>query len=385
MSEVIRTRNIPGINATFSANGVVKNFSVGGGSETVQSVGHNLSGLGSRDCGGPFLMTRTATIHSPGYYDSGSTNFRGTSWCNLPSGLFQAKPATSSDSALKVKGTQAIANTAPNNPAFSAPTAVGEFMQDGVPSLLGVETWRNRANLARGAGSEYLNYEFGWLPLISDVRTLAKTVHESHKILSEFKRGSGKLTRVGYSIPVPTDIVAGTYSGLVAANENGTTSASATGPGWSRTHRTGWFKGAFTYAVPTPHDTHSRFGYYAAEASKLLGVRMTPDTLWNLAPWSWAADWFTDTGSYITAISNLSQDGLVLVYGYEMEHTSSEAYWAPNKVTSTRPEFWRALPSTRRISEVKKRIPSKPFLGFTDGALTARQAAIAVALGLTHT
>jgi len=73
------------------------------------------------------------------------------------------------------------------------------------------------------------------------------------------------------------------------------------------------------------------------------------------------------------------------VYGYEMEHTSSEAYWAPNKVTSTRPEFWRALPSTRRISEVKKRIPSKPFLGFTDGALTVRQAAIAVALGLTHT
>jgi len=116
----------------------------------------------------------------------------------------------------------------------------------------------------------------------------------------------------------------------------------------------------------------------------LLGWKVTPETLWNIAPWSWAVDWFTNTGDVMTNISNLGKDGLVLQYGYSMSHRLREARGvgvfrergSSNDITLSR--TW--------LSEWKQRMPATPYgFGVDLGGLTPKQIAIVAALGLSKT
>jgi hypothetical protein len=124
--------------------------------------------------------------------------------------------------------------------------------------------------------------------------------------------------------------------------------------------------------------------YWHSEASKILGTRLTPDTVWNLNPWTWAADWFANTGDLMTNVSNLDTDGLVLQYGYIMDEESSIMH----RIASLHLDAPYVSPSTVRDTEYKrcKRLPANPY-GFTAtlSTLTARQLAIIAALGLSAT
>jgi hypothetical protein len=114
-----------------------------------------------------------------------------------------------------------------------------------------------------------------------------------------------------------------------------------------------------------------------ADAKKLLGIRLTPDTLWQLAPWSWAGDWVANTGDIITNVSNLGVDGLVMQYGYMMSHSSYEE--------STSFEYQGSNGFYRYVQETKKRVPASPYgFGLVFDGLSNHQKAIAAALGITR-
>jgi hypothetical protein len=74
-------------------------------------------------------------------------------------------------------------------------------MIDGLPAMVGVTSWKERAKKARAAGSEYLNYEFGWLPLVSEMRDLSRVVKNHEKLMSHFYENSGKNIRRQYEFP----------------------------------------------------------------------------------------------------------------------------------------------------------------------------------------
>jgi hypothetical protein len=138
-----------------------------------------------------------------------------------------------------------------------------------------------------------------------------------------------------------------------------------------------WFSGAFKYHVPIGVSQGELLDEHYARAKKLLGVRLTPDTLWELAPWSWAADWFANTGDIVTNISNLGTDAMVMQYGYMMSSYKQE------KTTSFR--YGNLSGYQRFITERKKRIPASPY-GFasTFDGLSTRQKAVCAALGITR-
>ncbi len=296
----------------------------------------------------------------------------------------------SSIPALQAKGATAIARTTPTSPVFSAATFIGE-LKEGLPSIVGSSFVREQARAARRkGGGEYLNVEFGWKPLISDVRKFAYAVRESHKILTQFERDSGRVVRRRYTFPQIKNVTVSEGAGVTPVpapmSEMFSGGAFQFPRTITRTTQTDtWFSGAFQYYLNMGDSARDQLERHAQEANKLLGTRITPEVLWNVAPWSWAIDWVGNVGDIAHNISAFSNDGLVLKYGYIMEKSMSEVRSEMRGVRfADRPNVPETLHHTyRRV--VKQRLPATPYgFGFAWDGFSPRQLAIIAALGLSR-
>jgi len=136
--------------------------------------------------------------------------------------------------------------------------------------------------------------------------------------------------------------------------------------------------------IPTGYSARSAMARHALEADKLLGLAPTPDVVWNLAPWSWAIDWFSNTGDVLSTVSDYIVDGLVMRYGYIMEHTIVKDTYTHVSVGGSTPTGLHVAPLTF-VTETKIRRRANPFgFGLTFDGLTLRQKAIAAALGIVR-
>jgi len=121
---------------------------------------------------------------------------------------------------------------------------------------------------------------------------------------------------------------------------------------------------------------------HALEAKKLLGISLTPETLWNLAPWSWTVDWFSNAGDVISNVSDWATDGLVMRYGYLMEHSIVKDTYLMNGTGS---KSVPSCPPLQLVTETKLRKRANPFgFGLTWNGLSAVQLAILGALGISR-
>jgi len=295
----------------------------------------------------------------------------------------------SSDEALMALGTTAIAKCKPTNAVADASVFLGELLHEGLPHMLGstLKTWRDKTFSARkAAGSEYLGYEFGWKPIQRDIGKFLYAVRHAEEVLAQYERDAGKVVRRRFEFPTELTTV---YSDLGSAGIAITDDVQElhNGPRGKclKTRVTGkrqWFSGAFTYYIPKGYSSREVMGRNALEAKKLYGLSLTPETVWNLAPWSWAVDWVSNAGDVVSNLSDWATDGLVLKHGYIMETSflrdTYEWYGPVN--------FWtKEYPSTFTVESVSKlRRRATPFgFGLTFGDFSPRQWAIAIALGLT--
>jgi hypothetical protein len=152
----------------------------------------------------------------------------------------------------------------------------------------------------------------------------------------------------------------------------------------TKVSRRKWFSGAFTYYCPDDSTVMKDMAQNALMAKKLLGLSLTPDVVWNLAPWSWAVDWFSNAGSVISNFSDWAMFGQCLRYGYIMEHTiatNTYTYVGPTGLGNT---SYRPPPIVLR-HETKVRRKANPFgFGLTWEGLSPVQLAIAAALGISR-
>lgn len=343
-----------------------------------------------RDTGGPFQLVKTAdycTVLHKDHVNAG---------CNWH-GDFTASHSTAklvpsnqnfssvSNLALISMGTTAIARCAPVSPVFSLPNTLGETLSDGLPSIVGRESLRNRAHAARAAGKEYLNHQFGWVPLVSDLRGLAYAVVHSDEILRAYIKGSNKKQRRGYVFPEKS------YSGTT---DYGTTASVPARPAPGLRGQTMvtssqriWFSGAFKYHIPVRPGMIGDMQRHLSMARKLLGVDLSPETVWNLAPWSWAGDWFSNIGDVMTNVSNLGRDGMVMQYGYimcETVRTTRSAYRVTNTDFIPWGLYGRSVERTT-LSKSAVRLNATPFgFGVNMDGLSPRQIAILSAVGLSR-
>ena len=289
--------------------------------------------------------------------------------------------APSSPFVLDGLGTTGISRIIPTSPVFSAASFIGE-LREGVPKF-GIESWKDRTHLARSAGKDYLNYEFGWKPLVSDIKNFARTVRNAHAITKEYEDNSGKLLHRRYDWPTEFETYFEEWTGkypdpalslaLYRSDHIGRLRS------YGKIKRRRWLKAAFTYYLP-PVGSNARD---LALANHLYGINLTPDTVWELTPWSWAADWVTNIGDIATNISAFATDGLVMPHAYIMEETSLEVKYILDGVAfKSYPGMQTFSQTFKETSKVRRR--ATPFgFGINSDTFTDRQIAIITALGLS--
>jgi len=143
-----------------------------------------------------------------------------------------------------------------------------------------------------------------------------------------------------------------------------------------------WFSGAFVYYIGANDSLLEKLANFEQKGNRLLGLRITPETLWELIPWSWLVDWFVCIQDALAVSSMFQTDGLVLKYGYLMRHQVLRNTYA---VTGT-PLYGASVGAVIHsyVVEQKERMKATPYgFGINLNALTSTQWAILAALGLT--
>lgn len=240
-------------------------------------------------------------------------------------------------------------------------------------------------NLGRSAGSGYLNYEFGWKPLLKDLKNFLQQTAKTDKILKQLSRDNMRWIHRGATIfneessattfvnsqvgsPVmPSPLVL--QSGRVART--------------TKVYRKIWFNGSFRYYIPTGNSPAEVEQRKRQLARIVYGAEASPKLVWELMRNSWLADWVANIGDNISNLSDNAADSLVSHYAYAMDHqVNSTDYTLQNC-------FLRGAgivsPHARYVKEMKNRARAGPY-GFAlkPGNFSARQVAILGALGLTR-
>lgn len=333
------------------------------------------------DVGGPMTLHRVLDQHTVTSPIRASLTVGRTGLAQVTGYVLGTSPAViGSGSVINAFGTSAIAKVLPTNPNASLATAIGELRRDGLPSLPG-SSLKDSTSYARKAGGEYLNVEFGWLPLVSDLQDFARSVRNSRQLIDQYVRDSDRKIRRRFT---PQGVISNSvHTGGSLCYGQSVTGTTAT---VSRKEETRlWFSGAFKYHVPIDDGFYNRLLRYEALANHLFGTRITPELVWNLAPWSWAIDWFTNAGDVIHNISLMGVDGLVMQYGYAMRHHRVEERCSGGYSFSD--NLGQHSGSVARLvaSEWKQRVRANPYgFGIDDVDLSNRQLAILAALGLSR-
>jgi len=364
---------------------------------------------GNFDGGGPFYTSRVNYFINDShienaYYTAAGEWYSGPVWAPFPTTAeltaagftnLNKDYGAENTASLSALGTTAISQSAPINPASNLGTTLAEMHREGLPSLPGIQLWKRRTEAAKAAAGEYLNYEFGWAPLVSEVHNVTAAARSSRDIMKQYRKGEGRNTRRRFDFPSQRSESSYLTTGKAAFG--GTSQYYSFDPNPERrislvkeTKR--WFEGCFTYALPSSTDSWRKGIAIGSQADQVFGLALTPDVLWELTPWSWAVDWFSNAGDVINNVTNFGLAGLVLRYGYMMEESIETVTAEVGKTgffTSNKPGFevhstFSSPCSSGFEIRTKRRVPASPF-GFSIGweGLSPTQLAITAALGIS--
>lgn len=372
-----------------------------GGEQITASKGNPFRGSYSGDLGGPFGTAKSQLSINELRFQGVSTNGNEElSTAHLPIDGFELNNTTTEPPLLQYPsdidalGADAVALSNPVNPIADASVTFAESIREGLPSIPGISLWERRVKALLGISGEFLNAEFGWLPLLDEITSFSKAVKHSRDILSQYKRDEGKLVRRRFNFPhtkSKTIINESPFRDPILLAKNGGSYSHF--PTYSNTHVTGtiltydditrrsWFSGAFRYFIPNQDDSWKSVFTHGSSADHLLGTSLTPEILWELTPWSWAVDYFTNAQSVITNLQNFEIYGELLAYGYMMDETirTRNVVWISSDKGT--------LPDSSVVSWIfsrKLRRAANPFgFGLTNSDLSPEQLAILAAAGIT--
>jgi len=302
-------------------------------------------------------------------------------------------------------GAKAIAAIAPTKSEANVASSLLE-LKDGFPKSLGKSLRDGRD--ASAVGDEYLNFVFGWLPTISDVRDIARAMINAQKIITQYERDADRIVRRRFGFPVtnrhnyvsgsginwkvlpspfgPTNQLFGRLgNGNGFEIEDGNYNISLAVHHETRV----WFSGAFRYHLNVGDDVFSRIDRTGQIAAKWLGARLDARAFWQAMPWSWFIDWFTDVGAIVDNATAASLDGQLLQWGYLMRHDVHRKTFMTDSTVSyddgINPRVGIGNLATTWVSERKQRVKATPFgFGFDPGTFSVQQWAILGALGMTR-
>lgn len=293
---------------------------------------------------------------------------------------------------LDEDGATAIAQCEPTNPVATLGTGLTEAFKEGLPSLPGYQSWKSRLGILKNAGSEFLNAEFGWLPLVGEVEDTASAIRHHRDVIQQYERDANRQVRRRFVYPEEhSSETLSKVEGRAGFIGGSTGNFNAPTPGIITTTREvtrrRWFEGAFVHPPLVTGDSMTKTLNAGTEADKLFGLSLTPNLLWELTPWSWAADYFTNAGDVIHNVTAMTQYGLIMRYGYMMEEKSEIITRSIDRSGLRKDATGTDVgncPSSSTVITSKVRRPANPFgFGFTGADLSTTQWAILAAVGIS--
>ena len=250
-------------------------------------------------------------------------------------------------------------------------------------------------------GNEWLSYHFGWAPLVKDVFAAIDVLYRLHVLLyasdDTRRHRGGDLATLGRNTESSTSPLA--HGGAIGTNTflspqvkdfTGTFGAGWLDPVGVRVSKSVLIEADFRFAARYHSGArpNSREQGYLDKALDLLGLDITPATLWNLAPWTWLLDWFSNIGTVAQNLSDLDWSNVLLDYAYlttVVKTTSSigvnmPASWSSGRYTTSTPFIAQRWVTTEKVRE-----QASPY-GFSVSwtGLNPFQLSILAALGMTR-
>lgn len=247
--------------------------------------------------------------------------------------------------------------------------------------------------LAKRTAGEWLNYQFGYLPFISDLRRFYTVYKNLDNMLSQIMTNSGRWLKRKRAVVEDEDVT------RTEDYEGGSTSTLLIRPLFT----SNWYQHYVDSSVPSQHVMIDRitrnlvwasgkFRYYipnvitpiwkAKAIAYLFGGIPSPLLLWELTPFSWLVDWIFALDSIY---SNLDYDlvdccsrDLCIMRTKETSYRMHGTTFFRNPTGPLHSEF------NFRVVEKERRTGSLFGFGLSEDDFTLRQWSILGALGLTR-
>lgn len=232
--------------------------------------------------------------------------------------------------------TQLLARTNPSRPGVT-PLSLLQDLRD-IPHMLRdvgkLISKPKRLLSAREIANQNLGIQFGWLPLVRDVHDLLSLQSSIHKRIEELQRlhsSQGLRRRLKLN-----DTGAEKVENIPAYTSGGGTVSYKVK---RFTKVTQWGTVRWIPSVMPPyHPTTEQLNRQARQVVSGLSYEGLINGAWDLIPWSFIVDWFTDVSTYALSYSNTvpavpTRACLMTHYGTvsDLERTDSSTWWTGGK------------------------------------------------------
>jgi hypothetical protein len=225
------------------------------------------------------------------------------------------------------------------------------------------------------ASEDWLQLQFGWAPLISDLSKMVDFVGSVDKRLGEMDRlYSGSGLKRNYT--VYNDVRPGDLSPREVYCSTLTYSVAKVRVFFqARTHR--WVTVRWKPTSPPPWKSDEEKLAYTRKL--VYGLNdISASTIWNAMPWSWLADWFGNVGDYLDAHRNTipaEPTQVNLMHQQSVEASSFE--WISNPYGATFSLLKEPMVSQKVRKPQNAWVPPSASLPFLNGKQLSILSAIA--------
>jgi len=315
---------------------------------------------------------------------------------------------------LNAQGTKWYRQNRPGNPVGNADQFIGELHElPSIPLLL-----KNRLRNIKDIAGNYLNVEFGWKPLLNDIEKMYRLTFTIDDKLSRLIRNNGLEIRRRSKKEVTNEdeiiaegVLTRPFAHLGDVSIGGDSALEGyytLGPfGPNGLYPFSDATGSVTYVAKrittTTTSNCGTFKYYCPDIGslqwteraklELFGANPSPSTLWEVLPWSWLVDWFSNVGDIISNLQTNAVDNETLTNFFSMKTVKTvrtieaNVQWNGQVVSFPGSTFYSSFSSGSakleysRLELHKLRQQASPFgFGVPSESFTARQWAILAAL-----
>lgn len=337
--------------------------------------------------GGPFSSQKFVTAYNDTYgvhgYDYTDAYSRRT--CQVYEGKYHVEigapsmPADTSDEAAS-NGATAWKAFKPAKPVVSGSVFLAELRD--TPGLV-----VRQLNRYRDYGNAYLAFQFGWKPFLNDLRDWCGSISKTDRYINQLRRNNGRRIRRG---------------GNLWGSEDSQISRRSVSSVFPKQYINGYdvvedssyevcsFAGSFRYYIPS---LNSKKWGRARALLKMWDLEMGPEQVYQLIPWSWLVDWFSNVGDVVSNFASSLEDNLTAQYAYVMLHRMTkrrvtghfETSYANGIAALSSPLITPMVCTAESVVDSKSRVAANPYgfnVGF--GGLSAYQTSILSALGISR-